>query len=178
MKKILQRDFITTCWSGGETSQIYIDPPHASVAKKNFNYRISTATCEKQESVYTPYPGFWRYLTPLNREMTINEEGNESSLKPFEVYSFSGDHQVFSTGDVRDFNLIFRKGLEAKMYSVCDRELSYCAPCKAIIFKFDGDSTLNGEMFESFCAVELERGEEICLEGKGRHIFCEIGNVK
>lgn len=174
MKKINREELTTTLWSAGETTQIYIDPPEATVAEKNFNYRISTATCEEEVSMYTPYPGFWRYLTPLTGPMTIQEEERRERVEPFEVYSFSGSHAVSSNGGVRDFNLIFRDHLKAEMYTLCDMDWEYKAKTKTVIFKFDGDSTINGEEFPPFSAVEMEAGEEISLQGKGRHVICEM----
>ncbi|MDO5715370.1 MAG: HutD family protein [Tissierellia bacterium] len=175
MKKILNDEFITSLWSGGETTQIYIDPSHATVGEKNFTYRISSATCDMEESIYTPYPDYLRYLIPLTNEMTLDIEGEIVRLKPFEILSFDGKQEVKSTGDVRDFNLIYRRDQKAHIYCSIDEDLEYRAPTKSLIFKYDGNSTVNGEYFEEFSAILLEEGEGIVLKGNGRHIICEIG---
>lgn len=39
-----KEDFIVTSWSGGETTQLAIYPEHASLSKRDFLWRISSAT--------------------------------------------------------------------------------------------------------------------------------------
>ena len=39
-------DYITSNWSGGSTTQLFISPATASYAERNFDFRISSAKVE------------------------------------------------------------------------------------------------------------------------------------
>lgn len=56
----------TSNWSGGTTTQLFIYPPEASYAARNFLFRISTATVETETSTFTDLTGFNRILLLLN----------------------------------------------------------------------------------------------------------------
>ncbi|MEG1931668.1 MAG: HutD family protein, partial [Pygmaiobacter sp.] len=105
-------DYCTTDWSGGRTTQLYIYPEDGDYATRNFAVRISSATVETEESVFTPLPGVQRELMILEGTMTIcHEGGSPKSMKPFcDVDSFSGDRETKSRGKVRDFNLMTQNG--------------------------------------------------------------------
>lgn len=181
MKKILEEDFITTNWSGGTTSQIFIDPADSSVADKSFNYRISSATCDLDQSDFTPYSDFERYITPLNGNLKLINNGNEIKINPFEIYFFDGSDNVTSIGKVRDYNLIVRKGHKGLMYSKKLEDSSYELKAKSnkvIVFNYQAELfyEINGEksVFDKFSALELTEGEKIVFSGKGKILVCEI----
>ena len=52
-------------WSGGKTTELAIYPKHADVKKKDFIWRLSSATCKKDKAKFTDYTGFNRVLLPL-----------------------------------------------------------------------------------------------------------------
>ncbi|MBU5669838.1 HutD family protein [Peptoniphilus sp. MSJ-1] len=173
MKFIKRDEFKDSKWSGGVTTEVFIYPEEASVSEKNFDLRISTATCELEESTYTPYNGFYRYITPIDNVMNIKTRGEEYELNPYEVLFFDGDAQTKSSGDVRDFNLIIKKGVHAKMYSLNINDFKYKVHDKAIIFNYDNRLKANGEKFEEFSAVYLEN-EEVEIIGNGKIIIAEF----
>lgn len=173
MKFIKKEEFKDSNWSAGVTTEVFIYPEDASVGEKNFDFRISTATCNDKESVYTPYKGFFRYITPIDNIMNIESGENKFKLNPFEVLFFDGDDSTKSSGDVRDFNLIYKKGLDAKMYALNINNFVFKAEKKAVIFNYDSDLRVEGKDFEKFSAIYLEN-EEIKIEGKGKLIICEF----
>lgn len=172
--KIINRDeFKDSKWSAGVTTEVFIYPEDASVSEKNFDFRISTATCEDDVSVYTPYKDFNRFITPLNNIMKIETGQSKFELQPYEVLYFDGADETKSSGDIRDFNLIFKKGLNAKMYSLNINNFEFKADKKAVIFNFKSDLEVNGEKFEEFSAIFLEN-EDIKIKGAGKIIICEF----
>lgn len=173
MKFIKKEEFKDSNWSAGVTTEVFIYPEGASVGEKNFDFRISTATCKDKESVYTPYTGFYRYITPIDNVMNIESDGNKFTLDPFEVLFFDGDHSTKSSGDVRDFNLIYKKGQEAKMFSLNINNFEFNADKRAVIFNYDSELKVQGKNFEKFSAIYLGE-EKIKIEGKGRIIICEF----
>ena len=114
MIKIENKDYIKSKWSGGTTTQLLIWPPEGDYVSRNFKFRLSSATIEEEESVFTKLPGIQRYLSVLEGkiELTIfeDEQMKKESLNPFEVFSFWGDQKVKSKGKARDFNLMVQNG--------------------------------------------------------------------
>lgn len=98
-------------WSGGTTRQLAIYPATADYAARNFVWRVSTATIETPESLFTPLPGVGRTIMVLDGRMTLTHEGRCSrELGPFEQESFRGEWTTRSRGRVRDFNVMVKGG--------------------------------------------------------------------
>jgi environmental stress-induced protein Ves len=97
----------TTQWSGGSSTQLFIFPTGSNVADRNFDFRISTAKVEVNESNFTPFVGFDRTLLILDGIIQISHEGHhEKGLKPFDQDFFKGDWSTKSVGIGVDFNVI------------------------------------------------------------------------
>ena len=109
-------------------------------------------------------------ITPTDR-FYIPQSGID--YNPFDVLFFDGDDSTKSSGDVRDFNLIYKKGLDAKMYALNINNFVFKAEKKAVIFNYDSDLKVEGKEFEKFSAIYLEN-EEVKVEGKGKLIICEF----
>lgn len=104
---IRKMDQTTSDWSGGTTTQIAIYPKDAIYSERNFQWRLSSARVEAEESVFTSLPGVWRLIMVLEGTMKLEHAGQHSvTLTPFEQDSFSGDWTTTSFGKVCDFNLM------------------------------------------------------------------------
>ena len=55
-KIITAQNLKSSTWSGGTTTEFFIFPTEASYKKKNFDFRLSTATVEVEESEFTSLP--------------------------------------------------------------------------------------------------------------------------
>lgn len=109
----------TSNWSGGTTTQIAIYPKDSAYSERNFQWRLSSAKVETEESVFTSLPGIWRLIMVLEGEMRLEHTGHHSVyLKPFEQDSFSGDWTTTSFGKVRDFNLMLSKGCAGELSAI------------------------------------------------------------
>jgi uncharacterized protein len=109
MKVLVTRkhEMQTTRWSGGTTTQLAIYPPGASLAERNFLFRISTATVEAESSTFTKLPGVRRVLMILEGSLEVEHVGHYSKiLSASETDSFPGNWETKSRGKVRDFNLM------------------------------------------------------------------------
>ena len=53
IERISAQRFITSKWSGGSTTELFIWPKDASYAERRFNIRISTATVDVESSTFT-----------------------------------------------------------------------------------------------------------------------------
>lgn len=101
---------ITTDWSGGTTTELYIYPQEAQYAKRDFLFRISSAACMNVISTFTKLPGVRRTLMVLDGHIMLIHEGHHQAiLQPFDQDSFSGDWESACIGKCTDFNLMLRE---------------------------------------------------------------------
>ncbi|MGJ0846101.1 HutD family protein [Tissierella praeacuta] len=125
-KLIKENDYITTEWSGGKTTQLFIYPEDSNYDARNFKFRLSSATVELGESEFTKLEGIHRFITPLNGELKLTHNHKDYiNLKPFEIYEFDGGINTTSYGIVKDFNLMLGNGVKGELESIyIDREYS------------------------------------------------------
>ena len=65
MQHLTPKDYITTKWSGGLTTQLGIAPEGAVYADRDFLWRLSSATVEDAESDFTALPDYERLISTL-----------------------------------------------------------------------------------------------------------------
>lgn len=114
-----------TRWSGGETTQLCIYPREADYEKRNFAFRISTATVDVEQSDFTPLPGFTRLIMPLEGELRLEHRDHHAVLlKPFRQDRFQGGWETRSYGKCTDFNLMLAAGWAGRMEAVSQPEIA------------------------------------------------------
>ncbi|MBU5437243.1 HutD family protein [Tissierella sp. MSJ-40] len=118
-KLIKEDDYITTEWSGGKTTQLFIYPEDSNYKDFNFKFRLSSATVELERSEFTKLEGVYRFITPLDKGFKLTHNHKDYiSLRPFEIYEFDGDIDTVSYGTVRDFNLMLGNGARGKLENI------------------------------------------------------------
>ena len=173
---------VTTRWSGGTTTQVYIFPEDGSYAERKFLFRLSMANAEVEDSVYTELPGVTRYLVSLCGECDVVHEGRAVHLSPFgTVDCFAGDIHTEAHGAIRDFNLML-KGEASGAMSVLHEssiELTYDYTHYALYAWDDAQISIDGADYA------LEKGDCLLItdchpqkayipEGTGKIILCRI----
>ncbi len=109
-------NFITSKWSGGSTTELYIYPSNAVYKAGNFKCRISSATVEVEKSEFTMLPEVKRYLSIFAGKLKmIHGEDCEVNLQPYEIDCFDGGVPTVSYGKVVDFNLMLKNGADGVM---------------------------------------------------------------
>ncbi|SMC22741.1 HutD protein [Clostridium acidisoli DSM 12555] len=107
---IKKENYNVSKWSGGRTTELYIYPKTAKYNNRDFKWRISTATVEVEESIFTRLEGFSRKLMVTEGKTVLAHEGMYNiTLNPFEKDSFMGDWTTKSYGKASDFNLMTAK---------------------------------------------------------------------
>lgn len=107
-----KKDFNTSNWSGGSTTELYIYPENSSYKDREFLFRISTAEVSLEHSCFTSLPGYSRYIMPLKGEMELKHKGHHHiKLNLFEQDYFQGSWDTESKGKCTDFNLMLKEGL-------------------------------------------------------------------
>lgn len=105
-------DYKTTKWSGGTTTELSISPKESIYADRDFEWRLSSATVDVEESEFTALPDYDRILMTLKGKIRLkHNEGEWIALSEFEPHSFDGKDETVSVGKVTDFNLMTRKGV-------------------------------------------------------------------
>ena len=120
-------DFQVSDWSGGKTKQLYLSPPTGHYGKRDFDYRLSTATVELAESQFSDLSGFHRILMSLDHTLHLHNASRqeETVLAPFTPYFFEGSDSITSRGTCTDFNLIYSDHYQGQMLAISDgQELS------------------------------------------------------
>ncbi|MEG0133260.1 MAG: HutD family protein [Clostridium sp.] len=113
---VTKKQIKTSTWSGGTTSEIYIYPENSNYKDLNFKWRVSSATVDLEHSTFTPLPNIYRFITPLEGNMSLSHDnGDLIYLNPFEIHEFSGDVNTESFGKVKDFNLMLGTGCIGSM---------------------------------------------------------------
>jgi environmental stress-induced protein Ves len=138
-------DFKTTKWSGGSTTELYIHPSAATYAAGNFNFRISSATVEIENSDFTILPGVSRQLMVLSGSINVSHKNHHTvKLNKNDIDSFEGSWETSAVGTCVDFNLMTKGNIKGKISSIdvsADKILNFPldAICEFIIFyAYDG----------------------------------------
>ncbi|NOQ72929.1 MAG: hypothetical protein GQ574_13050 [Crocinitomix sp.] len=140
----------TTKWSGGDTTELFISPQGSSYIKRDFNFRLSTATVEVNESVFTPLAGASRVLMVLEGQMNLEHKNHhKSQLSKFDIDRFDGGWETASVGTCIDFNLMLRNGCKGDVEGV---ELKANAVQK---YEFDERPALFFYLFEGALTIGL-----------------------
>lgn len=101
----------TGTWAGGTTTQLAIWPPESDYKLRNFEWRISSARVDLDESTFTALPGVHRLIMILEGKVRLTHEGHhDTTLDAFDQDSFEGGWNTLSRGRCIDFNLMTAAG--------------------------------------------------------------------
>ncbi len=145
----IKKDHLTSTWSGGTTTELYIYPENSNYKNGDFLFRISSATVEIEESAFTPLPGVERILMVLDGQMKLEHENQHTKvLKPLDTDQFQGEWTTLSKGKCTDFNLMCKSGTKGKVrgYNVSENtETKLDMDGKMnFIFLYKGSIEMNG----------------------------------
>ena len=66
-----ETDFITSKWTGGTTRQLAIFPQESKYLERNFVWRLSSATCDLEETTFSKLPDYDRVLMVLSGDVVL-----------------------------------------------------------------------------------------------------------
>ena len=165
-------DFQVSDWSGGKTKQLYLSPTTGHYSKREFDYRLSTATVELAESQFSDLSGFHRILMSLDHTLHLHNASRqeETVLAPFTPYFFEGSDSITSRGTCTDFNLIYSDHYQGQMLAISDgQELSRD---EAIQFIYAlSDLMVTGTGLPS---LNLETGQLLIVEKEAQETELQI----
>ena len=165
-------DFQVSDWSGGKTKQLYLSPQTGHYGKREFDYRLSTATVELAESQFSDLSGFHRILMSLDHTLHLHNASRqeETVLAPFTPYFFEGSDSITSRGTCTDFNLIYSDHYQGQMLAISDgQELTQD---EAIQFIYAlSDLMVTGTGLPS---LNLETGQLLIVEKEAQETELQI----
>ena len=147
--RLTAENFARSQWSGGSTTQMAIEPADAVYAERDFLWRLSSATVELDESLFTALPDYNRLIATLSAPIELCHDGGERfTLQPRAVHAFDGGAETQCWGKCVDFNLMLRKGrASGASRAVCGGET--LAPM--------GDICAEGHVLYLYCVQGLLR---------------------
>ena len=155
MKILKQADFLISTWSGGTTTQLFISPQGASLAERNFDWRISSALVESGSSDFSIFEGYERILIPLKGRLEMEHETPngviQQNVDEFELARFSGSWATKGVGKLTDFNVIFKPNYHPKVHVTHFSEETNAVIDEAVsvLFLQQGTCSLNGEHIQA-----------------------------
>ena len=178
--RITPADFVSSLWSGGETHQLAIAPAGAVYADRDFLWRISSATVDLEESVFTALPDYDRYIATLKGSIRVSHDGGEElTLVPYAIHRFDGGADTQSWGRCVDFNLMLRKGkcegcltalrLAENVRVTLPRAYDSGAQHSLLVYCGEGGAVLHADGQ----SVSLARGEAVLVEDPAGELVLE-----
>lgn len=172
-----QENYKVSQWDGGTTKELAIFPETADYSQRDFLWRLSSATVEKEESHFSHLPDYDRVLMVIEGEVVLSYENQRvTRLIRLEQDRFDGGWNTTSFGKITDYNLMVRKGSEGyldlifpekekQLYRSTEESTKthsvhtlYCLDGYAVVCIGDESSLLKaGEQL----VIESEEGEEI-----------------
>ena len=104
-------DYTPSRWTGGTTTQLAIFPEDSDYLKRNFIWRLSTATCDLEETTFSKLPDYDRVLMVLKGDVVLaHQDVRVARLGELEQDRFDGGYHTKSFGKITDYNLMTAKG--------------------------------------------------------------------
>nr|WP_092072080.1 HutD family protein [Dendrosporobacter quercicolus]NSL48677.1 HutD family protein [Dendrosporobacter quercicolus DSM 1736]SDM36349.1 Various environmental stresses-induced protein Ves [Dendrosporobacter quercicolus] len=146
---IKKEDQLTSGWTGGSTTELFILPAGSKYSERNFWLRISSATVDAEEAVFTKLPQVQRVLLVLKGKIVLQHgAGKRMPLNPFDIHAFDGGEPTVSRGRCVDFNVMTRDNVHADLCTYQSRQMP--VPVAAdhfmhFFYAFQGDFCLTTE---------------------------------
>jgi len=176
-------DFTPSRWTGGTTTQLAIFPETSDYLKRNFIWRLSTATCDLEETTFSKLPDYDRVLMVLKGDVVLaHQDVRVARLGALEQDRFDGGYHTKSFGKIIDYNLMTAKGNKGFLDAICltaeSRELEFETEDQLECFDVTlycrdgyGTVTIGKETFMLMPGQQLvasfEKGEEVKMSVMG-----------
>ncbi|MDP1727144.1 MAG: HutD family protein [Bacteroidota bacterium] len=111
--------YTQTKWEGGSVWQLYIYPDKSTYTEKNFSIRISRASIERIQSVFTSLPDIDRKLLVLEGALLIEHPARYTTLLlPYDTDTFQGDWNTLCKGTGADYNVMTKGNIQSSLNAI------------------------------------------------------------
>lgn len=185
MKIVTEADFLISDWSGGTTTQLFIFPEGTTLAGRDFDWRISSAVIQTEESDFTPFDGYERILIPLKGKLEMEHQTPNGVIRQnvnqFELARFSGSWPTKGKGKLTDFNLIFRPNYHPKVQISYFKEETQMSleETTMVLYLLTGSVAINDQLIQAPVLILNNEHQkiEITYFAESRVIFIEMNLV-
>ena len=160
--------FQAKAWANGTTTELVKYPTDSDFLKRDFIFRISTATVEAEESTFSDFSGLTRILMILEGSMTLIHEGRyQKDLNPYDQDTFDGSWSTRSIGKVRDFNVMFNEQAEGELRAFQlqseQTEILEISQKRIILFVHTGQYCIGEQFLETGSVLDIEENDSTFL---------------
>ena len=160
--------FQAKAWANGTTTELVKYPTDSDFLKRDFIFRISTATVEAEESTFSDFSGLTRILMILEGSMTLIHEGRyQRDLNPYDQDTFDGSWSTRSIGKVRDFNVMFNEQAEGELRAFQlqseQTEILEISQKRIILFVHTGQYCIGEQFLETGSVLDIEENDSTFL---------------
>lgn len=153
--------FHAKSWANGTTTELVKYPPESDFLKRDFVFRISTATVEAEESTFSDFSGLTRILMVLEGSLTlIHEVRYQKQLSSYEQDTFDGGWSTRSKGKVRDFNVMCNDRASATLHAFTlekgSSEVLSTRTSRVVLFVHTGQFQWEDQLLETGSILDLE----------------------
>jgi len=160
--------FQAKVWANGTTTELVKFPVDSDFLKRDFIFRISTATVEAEESTFSDFSGLTRILMILEGSMTLIHEGRyQKQLHAYDQDAFDGSWSTRSIGKVRDFNVMFNKQAKGELRAFQlqseQTEILEISQKRIILFVHTGQYSIGEQLLETGSVLDIEENDSTFL---------------
>jgi environmental stress-induced protein Ves len=163
-----KKDSTASIWSGGLTYEYMIYPKTANYTDRDFVFRISSATIEKEPSEFTKFKGYHRYLVMLDNGLDIEVNKEKKIYEKYEIMEFNSDDEVTSYTKGIDFNWMVSEKISHHKLKITNGNQNYNAQIiilfalHTIVIKIN-EKTYHLEPYD-LLVIENQKKENIVLD--------------
>ncbi|MGL4382442.1 MAG: HutD family protein [Bacilli bacterium] len=167
--KVIKSDkLVGLTWRGGKSYQYYIYPQNKLYEDHDFIFRISCATIELEQSNFTQFKGYTRYLVMLDNRLNVLINNEEIMVKKYEPIIFNSNDEVVSFSQGSDLNIFIREDIKKHNLLISNGLFTTCSQFTVVFCLSKALVTINNKTYElkrhDALIIENEKLEEITYQ--------------
>lgn len=173
-----KKNLIANEWDGGKTYEYLIYPTTAEYSKRNFLFRVSSASIEKVPSHFTRFQYYQRFLVMLDNSLELIRNGKQERYEKHDVFSFDSNDEIISSSLGNDFNLMIQSTkccakVEIRTHKITNRFDFLVLVALEKQFILINNITHQLEINDVVC-IENKSNSTCTIDSNEKIIICEI----
>jgi environmental stress-induced protein Ves len=152
-------------WASGTSTELFIFPANTDFKLGDFTFRVSIATVEVEETVFTALPSVVRTLMVLQGKLSLSHKSHHTKeLRAFDQDTFQGEWETQSKGLATNFNLICSGNSAGELthtFAWLNTKVQFELTADFELFYLQsGNAEVNGEKLKTGDLLVVERESE------------------
>ncbi|WP_313027387.1 HutD family protein [Soonwooa sp.] len=173
--KISKHHISPSIWDGGKTFEYFIYPHETKYANKDFLFRISAASIEKEPSIFTRFENFQRFLVMLDNDLKIRRNDKIEHYSQQDVFVFDSNDEIISHSLGKDFNVMVSKSITFSAVDILTEFSNSIADFIFVFAKVETEIQLNNRKItlkkDDLLVIENLSQQEISVKSQ-QNIIC------